>query len=356
MSILNPSPFSLNFGSVQQGNSVTQILTIVNTTTGSDSISVFGWSINNPDFSIISGLPPSFSVGPGTGGVTMTVQYTASGTLGPDSGNLTFQTDADDNPLVVPLSGTSISSGKGLSINPTAIAFPSTKVNQTSSTVPVIITSTGSVAVTVQIPVINGPFVASGLPVAPTVLNPGNTLTFQVGFAPTQTGLVVQANGIVITSDAPEITDNIQLSGQAVPIFPAYIAIGGTENGFFAIGPLLRQFESDNFDCEEFTNVEKLLLLSGPGQEDCILRVELQYFDRGRTTVTVTITNEHGQQDNQELILGTSQTTGVAMNQLFDLKIEGELLTMSIATDGPLDIIAIIPRFQPAGEVKKTSI
>jgi hypothetical protein len=173
-----------------------------------------------------------------------------------------------------------------------------------------------------------------------------------VAFAPVVSGYIIQPNGITISSDAPTSPITVDLEGQAVLINPAYIVTNGVENGYFAIGPLLRKFSPPNFICEEFPHLEKLIQVQGPGYESTILRIELQYEDRGECSVKITGTSERGQVAFDQKLVGTATPVLAIKHAMFDLKLEGELITLEIDPVGPLSIVAIIPRFISGGEVK----
>jgi hypothetical protein len=276
--------------------------------------------------------------------------------LGAAAATITFVSDADNAPIVISVFGNSVAAGTiAISVNPSAYIFPTTKINANSAAVTFTVTNTGTVNCTVQIPVINGPFTGVGLPVGATVLAAGANFTFQVEFSPTVTGYKIQTNGIVVTSTAAASPFNVDLEGMGVIITPAYTVSAGVESAYFAIGPLLRQFKDDDFNTEELSpTLEKLLLLSGPGYEDALLRVEIQYEDRGQALVKISATSESSPTAvEQENPIGTGTPVGKIMHQLFDLKIAGELISLVITSQGPVAIIGIIPRFVPGGEVKK---
>src|SRR5262252_7662508 len=150
---LIPSP--LNFGDVAATTSFTIQLHVHNTSF-SQSVQIDGASVDNPNFSIDSSVFPK-TLGPDKV-LLVPVTFNAPATLGAQSGTLEIVSDAANAPNPTAVSGNSVASGtKAISIDPSSWIFPPTKVGKTSDPILVTVKNTGSgtVNVTVQVPVLN---------------------------------------------------------------------------------------------------------------------------------------------------------------------------------------------------------
>ena len=82
-------------------------------------------------------------------------------------------------PVVVPLAGTGVSTGAAVTANPSTISFGSLAAGTTSPPQTVTVTNVGTSNMSFDGVTVNPPFQVTGL-VAPKVLKPGASLTFQV--------------------------------------------------------------------------------------------------------------------------------------------------------------------------------
>jgi hypothetical protein len=347
--ILQGNPPSLDFGQVNQGNSATLGVLLFNDD-WIETIIVTSVTSDNPKFVPVT--PGSFSIGP-RATISCSVAYTA-GTPGTDIGNISAISNADNNPAVLPCTAVSVATGtKSLSINPNRFVFANTKQNTNSAPTTIVVTNTGTVNCTVQVPTVASPFTGVGLPGSPTVLAPAGTLSFQAEFSPTGGGYIFNAQAITITSDAPASPQYVTLEGLGVTITPAYIATGGVENGYAAVGALLQQFQATNFNTESFCNFTKLFSLQGPGFVAKMIRMEFQYEDKGVASIQVTLTNEFGgTASSPAVVIGTAPAPGTVKHAMIDLVITGELINAVVNFSGPVIIDAYMLRWVDGGEVK----
>ena len=175
----------------------------------------------------------------------------------------------------------------------------------------------------------------------------------QVVFSPVGGGYISVPNGLIVTSDAGSSPNNVALQGNAILITPVGVVRGGAEHGFATIGNLMRIFNATDFNCEEQTLARKLLSFYGPGFESRMLRIEVQYEDVGVSSMTIMAGNEHGELSQQIASMGTTFANHQVHNQLWDLFISGELITITFLPFGPVEMVAWIPMFNEAGDVKK---
>jgi hypothetical protein len=220
--ILTGSATTLTFGNISVGSNATQTLTFTNTGTGTVNIS--SAAITGAGFAAVAGSPLS-AIFVGQSG-TIQIQF-APPAAGAVAGTLTIVSDAANSPLTISLTGTGTQ--PGFTISPAALNFGNLPVGQ-SSTQAVQLTNSGNVNVVVNLATISGSgFTLSGLAL-PATLTAGQTLSFNVQFAPTTGGGV--AGSIVFTDNAPGSPQILLLSGAGVAASQTLIATPGS----FAFG------------------------------------------------------------------------------------------------------------------------
>ena len=196
---LSVSPASFNFGSVIDGQTKSQTFTITNTGTASltisqVSVSAAGYSVN--------GLS-STSVAPG-GTATFNAVF-APTTPGSLAGSVNIASNASTSPSTVALTGTGVGVTQTLSFSATTLAFGNVNTGA-SSTQSETITNTGNTSVQIsQISVSGAGYTLNGATV-PTTLNPLQTMTFNVVFAPTTAGAT--SGSVSVTSNASHVNVN----------------------------------------------------------------------------------------------------------------------------------------------------
>jgi hypothetical protein len=162
--------------------------------------------VSNAAFSISGlALPASMAAGQS---IAFTVKFTPSA-AGSASGNLSLASDAANSPLTIALSGTGVTLGD-LSANPTSLAFGNIQVDSNAK-LSETVTNTGGSTVTISSASLgNAAYSISGLTL-PTNLSAGQSVTFQVAFAPSTAGSVT-AN-LTLVSNASNSPLVIALSG-----------------------------------------------------------------------------------------------------------------------------------------------
>jgi len=204
---ISASPASINFGSVSTGLNGTATLTLSNT--GSADLTVSLITLTGAEFSI-GGLttPKTISAGQ-SAQATVTFSPTSAGSA---SGNIAITSNDPTTPtLNVPLSGTGSSTATGrLSANPASLSLGTVAVGKNTSG-QVVVSNTGNAAVHVSAVSATGTgFSVSGM-TTPATLNPSQTATLTVAFAPTAAGSVT--GSVTLTSDASNSPFTIALSG-----------------------------------------------------------------------------------------------------------------------------------------------
>jgi hypothetical protein len=200
-------PSSVSFGNVSVGVSNTQTITIRNP--GTATLSVTQASLAGTGFTS-SGLTLPLSVPPG-GSSVFTVGF-APASASNFSGSVALISNTPNSPLVVPLSGTGISTTLQLSASPTSLSFGSLTTG-TSATQSVTLSNSGNSNVSIsQITESGAGFSTTGIAL-PLTLAAGQSTSFSVAFAPTATGSL--AGSITVVSNAANSPLAIALSGTA---------------------------------------------------------------------------------------------------------------------------------------------
>jgi len=231
------SPMYLSFGNVATGQSVTLPVTL--TSTGTAALKIDSASISGSGFSFSGSLPVTLSP---KQTVTLHVKFAPTVT-GSQRGTLTIRSNATPNPTIyLNMIGTGTgSTAPQWAISPVYLSFGDI-VTGKSATLPVTLTSTGTAALTIDSARMSGTgFSVSGA-VLPVTLNPKQTVTLQVKFAPTAVGA---AKGtLTILSNAstkPAIYLNMIGTGSSTPqwtVSPTSLSFGDVTVGSSATLPV----------------------------------------------------------------------------------------------------------------------
>ncbi|HXC95737.1 MAG TPA: choice-of-anchor D domain-containing protein [Edaphobacter sp.] len=208
---LTISTASLNFGSINVNTPATQFLTL--TSIGTSSVTLSSATITGSGFTIVQTFPvvlnPSQSL-------TLQVQFLPA-TTGALTGQLTINSNSTTGTTaVVALNGIG-TTGSGSQTNPqltvsaASLNFGSVNVN-TPATQPLTLASTGTSPVTVNSAAFTGTVFTTSQ-TFPVVLNPSQTLTFQVQFAPTT---------------ATAFSGQLTINSNSATGNPALVALSGT--------------------------------------------------------------------------------------------------------------------------------
>ena len=220
--VLTASATTLTFGNISVGNNATQALTFTNTGTG--TVNITSANISGAGFAAVGGSPLS-AILVGQSG-TIQIQF-APPSAGAVTGTLTIASDAANSPLTISLTGTGTQ--PGLAISPASLNFGNVTVGQ-NSTQAVQLTNSGNVNVVVNLATLSGNgFTMSSLAL-PATLTAGQSLSFNVKFAPTTGGGAT--GSIIFTDNAPGSPQTLSLSGSGVATNATLIANPGS----FAFG------------------------------------------------------------------------------------------------------------------------
>ncbi len=204
---LTISPASYDFGSVVDGQTKSQTITVTNT--GTAALTLAELSANGNAYSV-SGLvtPATLAAGSSTS-FTVLFEPTTAGSL---PGTVSIMSNAPNSPNVLSLSGTGTAATVTLSSNPSSMSF--TNVNAgSSSSKGVKITNSGNTSVTISQVTVNAKdFKVSGI-TTPFTLAAGQNAAMSVSFSPTASESIT---GNIQFSSSQGATAVISVSGNGV--------------------------------------------------------------------------------------------------------------------------------------------
>ena len=222
---LSANPTSVSFTGINVGSSGSRSVTITNS--GNTSLTISQVTVNAKDFSA-TGIPTPLTLGAGqNAALNVSFNPTASEQI---SGNITVATSQGAS-AVIPVSGGGVQAA--LAVTPTSVSFGNVTVGSPNSQT-IQLTNTGTGVLTIsQVSVTTGTGYSASTP-ALTSLNPGQSTTFNVQFAPASAG---SASGSVsVLSNAPNSPAMIPLSGTGVAATPA-LSFSTTSLGFGTVNP-----------------------------------------------------------------------------------------------------------------------
>lgn len=233
---LSVTPTSIDFGTVSNGLKGTANLVLNNL--GSADLTISMITMTGTAFGISGITTPKTITAGQSAQVTVTFSPTTAGAA---SGSIAIVSNDPTNPtLNIPLSGTGSAAPTGqLTASSTSLSFGSVAIGG-NSTQQVALTNSGNAAVQVsKISPTGAGFTVSGL-TAPATLNPSQTVTLSVSFAPAAAGSVT--GSVVVTSNANGSPLTIALSGTGaqagLSVTPASFSFGSVVEG---------QIKSQNF-------------------------------------------------------------------------------------------------------------
>jgi centrosomal CEP192-like protein/ASPM-SPD-2-Hydin domain-containing protein/HYDIN/CFA65/VesB family protein len=210
---LTVSPTSVNFGNVPLNVASSQSVKL--TSTGTAPVTISAATVTGPPFSVTGGSFP-VTLNPNQS-VTLQVQFNPSA-AGAASGRLTVTSDSTTGATTnIQLGGTgTVATTPQLTVSPQSLSFGNVAVNS-STTLPVTLTSSGTAPVTISAATIAGTSFTDTGSAFPLTLNPSQSVTLQVKFNPTTAGgasgqLTINSNS---SSGASTV---IQLSGTGTAV------------------------------------------------------------------------------------------------------------------------------------------
>jgi len=217
------TPTDLRFGAIVVGQSQTLLVAVTNS--GETSVTVSAVTVSNSEFTTSSlGLPLVLPAGQS---INLSVTFTPT-VIGWIDGTIKFSSNASNPSLVFDIRGTGVSSDP-VTASPSMVPFGQVAIG-TTSTVPLMLTNARSWKVILSAVQTTGSAFSVSGPTLPLTLDPGQTATFNVTFAPQSAG----ATGGSVFVSGPAL--DIPLSGTGtgpgqLVIAPAPLNFGDVPDG-----------------------------------------------------------------------------------------------------------------------------
>src|SRR5271170_373832 len=230
---LSISASSLPFGNVTVGSTATLPITV--TSTGTAPLTINSATIRGVGFSASGAVFP-LTLKPQQ---TATIQVRAAGLrIGTMTGTLTVKSNSSTNPTItISLTSTGVARGSPqLTVSPNSLSFGNVTVGSTA-TLPVTVASTGTAPLTIGSTTISSAgFTVSGA-MFPITLNPKQTVTLQVIFAPAEVSTIkgtftISSNAVRHERTAIRLTSaGIARTSPQVTVSPTSLSFGTVRVG-----------------------------------------------------------------------------------------------------------------------------
>ncbi|MGA8557729.1 MAG: choice-of-anchor D domain-containing protein, partial [Candidatus Acidiferrales bacterium] len=214
---ISANPASASFGNVVVGANNSQPIMLTNT--GNVALTISAANVSGTGFSITN-APTTIAAG-------QNASSTRSSHLpGNVKGSVSLTSNATGAPFVIPFSGTGMAATYLLGANPTTLGFGNITLNSNSS-LAVTLTNNGNSNVTISgVAVTGSGFSTSGVTSGLT-LQPSQTATLTVAFAPTAAGAA--AGSVTVTSNASNSPTTISLTGSSYSVNLAWQSSSSSE-------------------------------------------------------------------------------------------------------------------------------
>ncbi|HUN62514.1 MAG TPA: choice-of-anchor D domain-containing protein [Candidatus Sulfotelmatobacter sp.] len=220
------TPATYSFGSIVDGQTKSETVTITNT--GTAALTIADVTVNGAGFSV-SGLSTPVTIAAGSNS-SFAVLY-APTTPGSHSGTVSIASNAPNSPNVLALTGASTGSSVNLSANPTTLSFSNVNAGSSSSK-NVTVTNSGNSSLTIsQITVNAKNFAVSGIS-TPLTLSAGQSAAMTVSFSP---ATAENVTGNITLASAQGANSVVTVSGTGVQaglaVTPASASFGNVTIG-----------------------------------------------------------------------------------------------------------------------------
>jgi hypothetical protein len=254
-----------------------------------------------------------------------------------------------------------IANTTAVTVTPTSLSFPATVIGDTSQAMGVGIVG-GASPVEIATPSFSNPdfsIIGSSSPL-PTLLYPGATITLDIVFTPSVSGIDVGTMTIPVGEGAFVV----DLVGVGL-VFIEQNALQGIDYVFLlGFGPTsdVQEIDSTNLNSElSQTLVFNGTLWDGVSSEKVIRRLQFYFEDLGVCTLTATATVQRYRDDGTIFLdvkksvvtFGTPEATGMERSAFFDFQLAGEIIYVQIDREpdaGPCSIYQFVPFIEVKGE------
>lgn len=197
---ISVSPGSISFGSLVDGQSKSQTVTITNPGTANLTVTQLGSTASGVS---VSGVTTPLTIAAGQSS-TFSVLY-APQTAGSTSGSITIASNAPASPASVAVSGTGVAATTTLAVGPASLSFGNVNIGSSANKTVTIANSGNSAATISQVGVSGQGLAVSGVS-TPLTLTPGQSASLSVKFSPATTSAVNGSVSIVSQSGTTSVS------------------------------------------------------------------------------------------------------------------------------------------------------
>jgi hypothetical protein len=204
--VISANPISASFGNVAMGNSNSQSIKLSNT--GNATLTFSQITIGGAGFSI-TGLSTSTTIAAGSN-LSFNAVFTPGSTTSVN-GSILLATNGSPAQLTIPLSGAGVAATSQLGSNRTSLSFGNVDIT-TNSSLTSVLTNTGNSNVTISNVTVSGAGLSASGVSAGLLLQPNQTATLTVKFAPAAIGSLSGAS-VTLTSNASPVVIGVSGAG-----------------------------------------------------------------------------------------------------------------------------------------------
>jgi len=211
---LTAIPTSASFGSVPIGTTNSQTIQLKNT--GTSSVTISSATVSGKGFQLHGITPPLMLAGGKTTDITLSYAPTVTGYV---AGSVSIVSNAENKTLTMTVSGTGVTATRTITATPTSLSFGSLPVGS-SKTLTVDLKNTGNSSVMLSGVTINVAGITASAGVIGSTIEPGQTKTVDLTFAPKAAGSV--SGSVKVASNATNSPVTIGVTGDAAAAATAH--------------------------------------------------------------------------------------------------------------------------------------
>jgi hypothetical protein len=341
---LTAAPASLSFGSVATGSNASLTETLTNSGGTSVAISALGATGSGFTASGLT-LPATLTAGQSA---TFSVKFSPASS-GSVTGSLAITSNASNSALNVPLSGTGITPGQ-LTAAPASLSFGSIATGSNASLTETLSNSGGSALTISQIISAGTGFAFSGI-TPPLTLNPAQSVTFPVSFAPQSVGSAT--GSLTITSNASNPAVSVALTGTGTGTVSGQLAVAPSSINFGSITMGTTQNQTGTLSATSGPVIVSSLGVSGsqflvsgiafpvtiPAGSSVPFQVAFTPTVAGTSTANITLTSNASNSPSVESLTGSGtapqHSVGLGWNTSTSSGVTGYNIYRASASAGP---------------------
>ncbi len=307
------TPTGLRFGAIILGQAETLMVTVTNS--GATSVTISGITVSNSEFTT-SNLPLPLAL-PAGQSVDLSVTF-APTAMGWTAGTIKFSSNASNPIFAVLVGGTGVSS-ELVTASPSTVSFGQVAMGSSAS-VPVVLTNARSWNVTLTALQTTGSGFSMGGPQLPLTLAAGQSVTFDVSFAPQSAGTTGGSLFISGPALAIPLTGTGTATGQLV-IAPAPLNFGDVPVGTTQTQPITMSAPGASVTVSSAASSSSQFVLEGasfpltiPAGQNISFNVAFSPQSSGTTSGTLSFASNASNSQALEPLTGIGTVTAYSVN------------------------------------------